>query len=430
MADDGIWTGFAEQKPGEKPPSWTDPDNFAGAGPLESAAQVADSYERMTKEGDYAEFGMNAAAFALDAFGVAVDPLGALATAGIGWLIEHVSFLREPLDWLAGDGDKIKAAVATWNEVAISLDQIAQQQHDAVRSQVSSWEQRAAEGFKASQGALAQEIAAMSKACVGVAEQVATAGTITAAIRGMIRDLIAMFVWEVIRNAAIALASSVVSLGSSMAAFAAWAVGRGAVVLGRITQQLAKLMRAVMKILSKLRELFGKVGDMLKGLARFGRGGGAAGGTTSTAAARAVDAPGAPRFQGLEDAGKRMEDWGNARPSLGDVGGKFRETGRDLAGAPGRYRNAGDTWNRATENIGGAAPWMKSASDAYAPFKPLERGQHVSPHSVPDVMGGGFQTKMGADVLRETSKQDELEMEGVPEDDQRAFKRQTGYLDE
>ncbi|MBP2339026.1 uncharacterized protein YukE [Saccharothrix coeruleofusca] len=430
MSGDGFWTGFAEQKAGEEPPGWTDPDNFAGGGVTESVAQVIDSSDRMIEEGDYAEFGMNAAAMLLDGFGVAVDPLGALATAGIGWLIEHVSFLREPLDWLAGNGDKIEHAVGTWNEVATSLDQIAQQQHDAVKAQAASWEQQAAEAFRASQGQLAQEIAAMSKVCVSVAEQVATAGTITAAIRGMIRDLIAMFVWEVIRNAVIALASSVVSLGTSMAAFAAWAVGRGAVVLGRITQQLAKLLRAIMKILSKLKGLFGKVGDMLKGLARFGRGGAAAGGTTSTAAARAVDAPGAPRFQGLENAGKRVEDWGNARPSLGDVGTKFRETGRDLAGAPGRYRNAGDTWNRATENIGGGPQSMRNATDAYAPFKPLERGQHVSPHSVPDVMGGGFQVKMGADVLRETSKQDELEMQGVKKEQQRAFKRQTGYLDE
>ena len=41
------------------------------------------------------------------------DPLGLLADAGLGWLVEHVDFLREPLDWLAGHGDRFEDAVAT-----------------------------------------------------------------------------------------------------------------------------------------------------------------------------------------------------------------------------------------------------------------------------------------------------------------------------
>ncbi|MFD1148440.1 WXG100-like domain-containing protein [Saccharothrix hoggarensis] len=404
------WTGFNDK--------WNNPDNYAGGGAVESFFQLADSCTR-AEQGDYAEIGMNAAALGLDVLGMVMDPLGSLATAGIGWLIEHVSFLREPLDWLAGNGDRIKAAVKVWNETATALDQVAQAQHDAVSGQVSGWEEQAAERFRQSQGRLVQETLVMSRTCVTVAEQIATAGTITAAIRGMIRDLIAMFVWEVIRNAAIALASSVVSFGSSIAAFAAWAVGRGAVVLGKITQQIAKLMRVVTRIMGRLKGLFGALGDALKGLARFGKGGGAA--------TRASGTPGGVKFEGLENAGKRMEDWGNARPTLGDAGTKLRDAGREFGDG---YKNAGDTWKKVYEDKVGGTPLMEKVGDAYTPYKPLERNGHVSPHSVPDVMGGGFQTKFGADVLRETSKQDELELEGVPEERQPTFKRQTGYLDE
>ncbi|MEJ2856485.1 MULTISPECIES: WXG100 family type VII secretion target [unclassified Saccharothrix] len=416
---DGLLTGFAT---GDDAGFWA-PDNFAGAGPAESVVQLADSLKR-AGEGDFAEIGMNFAAAGLDVLSAAIDPLGTLATAGIGWLIEHISFLREPLDWLAGNSDKIKAAVATWNKAALELDRIAQDQHNAVETQVSGWEQGAADRFRASQGRLVGETLAMSRACVGVAEQVATAGTITAAVRGMIRDLIAMFIWEVIRNAVIALASSWVSFGSSLAAFAAWTVGRAAVLLGKITKQLAKLMRLVMRIAGRLKGLFAKVGDMLKGLARFGKGGRGAGGVT-----RAADAPAAPRFQGLDDAAKRMEDWGNSRPSLADAGNKAKEGFREFGTG---YRDAGNTWNKMTERatLPGANQYQ-GAADAYAPFKPITRpdGTSVSPHSVPDVMGGGFQTKMGADILRETSKQDELESEGVPKEQRGTFKRMTGHLD-
>lgn len=412
-----FWTGW------DSDGKWAGPDNFAGAGALESVAQLADSMTR-AGEGDFAEIGLNLGAASLDLLGTILDPLGSLATAGIGWLIEHVSFLRQGLDWLAGNGDAIKAAVATWNQVAIMVKDVADAQRDAVDRQVKGWSEAAADGFRKSQSRLADEIEAMSKTCVATAQEIATAGTITAAVRGMIRDLVAMFVFEVIRNAVIALSASYVSLGSSIAAFAAWAVGRGAVVLGKITQYLAKLMRVVTRIAGRLKGLFSKVGDMLKGLGRFGKGG------------RGADAPAAPpvrdttttpsRADKLEDSGKRLEDWGNSRPALGDAATKGKEGLREGWDA---YRDAGNIYNRAYAD---KRP-SNAAVDAYAPFKPITRADgSVTPHSLPDVMGGGFQTKFGADVLRETAKQDELEAQlgknPTPEQ-KRTFEKIKGELD-
>ncbi len=413
-----MWTGWDPEG------KVTGPDNFAGAGVFESLAQTVDSMGRLG-EGDAAELGLNAAALGLDALGVFMDPVGALATAGIGWLIEHLSFLREPLDWLAGNGDKIKAAVSTWNQVAVAISQIAEEQNKAVQSQIGSWQEAAAERFRSSQGQLASEITAVSRSCAAAGEQIATAGTITAAVRGMLRDLIAMFIYEVIRNAIIALASSYVSLGSSIAAFSAWAVGRGAAVLGKITQQIAKLMKVITRIAGRLKDLFAKLSDVLARLARFGKGGG-----------RAVDAPTAPRTPStpkadvVSDAGKRLEDWGQSRPTAGEAFDKLKQGGREFKDG---YADAGNTWKNKYEDPYGekvpSKPWQQDAVDAYTPFKPITKADgSVTPHSVPNVMDGGYQIKLGADVLRETSKQDELEMQGLS-DDQKAFRRQQGHLD-
>ncbi|ONI83663.1 hypothetical protein ALI22I_34925 [Saccharothrix sp. ALI-22-I] len=179
-----------------------------------------------------------------------LDPLGLLTTAGLGWLTEHVDFLREPLDWLAGHGDRFEDAVATWKQVATTLGGIARR--------------------RAGGGRLAVEMAAMSLMCLDVASHVAAAGRINAAIQGVFRDLIAMFVWEVVRNATIALAAVEISSGTSLSAFAAWAVERGAVVLDRITGQLVALVGVMARILSALKALFGKARDMLKAITRFG----------------------------------------------------------------------------------------------------------------------------------------------------------------
>ncbi|MEU3650192.1 hypothetical protein AB0E59_42980 [Lentzea sp. NPDC034063] len=404
------WTGFGDGA--------LHPDNYAGAGPVESLAQTIDSAMRLG-EGDVAEFGMNAAALGLDVLGAVMDPVGALATAGIGWLIEHLSFLREPLDWLAGNGDKIKAAVITWNQVAADLHDIGEQQDKAVKSELACWEQgTSAERFRQSQGELAAEIAMVSKMSTYVASEVATAGTITAAIRGMIRDLIALFIWEVIRNAVIALASSVVSLGSSIAAFSAWAVGRGAVVLGKITQQLAKLVKIVMRIMSRVKGLFGQLGNALKRLGRFGKGGG-------------TSAPRTPstRGDGLADAGKHLEDWGNTRPSLSDAGDKLKQAGREFKDG---YTDAGNVWKNKyeepwsnRENVKRVSEHAQDAVGAYTPYKPRTRPDGtVTPHSMPNIEDGGWVAKATADHLREWAKYDELENQG------RTFPRQQGSLDE
>ncbi|KOV83998.1 hypothetical protein [Nocardia sp. NRRL S-836] len=402
---------------------WPNPDNFAGAGIVESFFQTADSVKRLG-EGDFAEVGLNAAALSLDLLGVFMDPVGALATAGIGWLIEHLSFLREPLDLLAGNGDKIKAAVATWNQVSVAIAEIASDQTEAVRSQVGSWREAAAERFRSSQGQLAAEITAVSRSCAVVGEQIATAGTVTAAVRGMLRDLVAMFIYEVIRNAIIALASSYVTLGSSVAAFSAWAVGRGAVVLGKITQQIAKLMKIVTRIIGRLKGLFAQLGDVLARLARFGKGAG-----------RGVDAPSAPRTpstpktDAVTDAGRRLEDWGKSRPTAGEAFDELKQGGKDLRDG---CLDAGNRWKNSYEEPYRAQvpakPWQETASDAYTPFKPITKADGtVTPHSVPNVLDGGYQIKLGADVLRETAKQDELQLEGV--DDKPAFERLRGHLD-
>ncbi|WP_440900750.1 hypothetical protein [Actinosynnema sp.] len=411
------WTGFSDEG------GWTNPDNFAGAGPVESVFQLIDSGKR-AGEGDVAEIAMNLGAVGLDLLGAALDPLGALGTAGIGWLIEHVSFLREPLDYLAGDGDRIKAAVQTWNETATALGKIAEAQHDAIETQVSGWQQQAAEGFRASQRQLVKETVVLSESCTRVAGDIATAGTITATIRGTIRDLIAMFVWEVVRNAAIALASSVVSFGSSIAAFTAWAVGRGAVVLGKITQKLSKLVSVVTRILGRIKQLTGALGRALKGLARFGK---RAGGSAPT--------PSVPRFpgldglgKGLDDVGKRLVDRGTTAPSLSDAAAKARQGAGEFAD---RYKDAGNVAQRFADQhhvsfFDKAAP----AAEAYSPFKPITRADgSVSPHSVPSFNDGAFQLKFAADNFREIAKQDELEEKGAT-DDVKQFKRRTGYLDE
>ncbi|TQM82855.1 hypothetical protein FHX81_5266 [Saccharothrix saharensis] len=178
-----------------------------------------------------------------------VDPLVLLDVAGLGWLVEQVGVLREPLDWLAGHGERFEDAVATWRQVATTLDGMA-------RRRSGGW--------------LTGEIAAMSRSCAAVASHVAEVRAITAAVHGVFRDVVALFVREVLGHATVALAAAELTADASLAEFAAWAVGRGGVVLDRITRRLADLGQVMVRILAALKALFGKARDMLGTITRLG----------------------------------------------------------------------------------------------------------------------------------------------------------------
>lgn len=191
----------------------------------------------------------------LDTLGAVLDPLAPFAEAEIGWLVEHVAFLRAPLDWLAGDGQRIKDAVARWRQASIDLERVARERRDEVEVHVTGWAPRAAEAFRRARDAWVEEAATASRRCAEVADHLSMAGTAVAAVRGVVRDLVVLFAREVVRNAAVALAAAEASGGTSVAAFTGWAVGRAAAVLERITEQVAKLLGAVARVLARLEEL-------------------------------------------------------------------------------------------------------------------------------------------------------------------------------
>ncbi|MBA8823289.1 hypothetical protein FHX42_000618 [Saccharopolyspora lacisalsi] len=90
-------------------------DNFASGG---GGAENAVSSYKAIVNGDWDTAGLSAMSLGIDAVGVAADPLGTLASWGVGWLIEHVWFLRDAFDALMGDPDEIAGMASTWERSA------------------------------------------------------------------------------------------------------------------------------------------------------------------------------------------------------------------------------------------------------------------------------------------------------------------------
>src|ERR1700736_4798782 len=87
-----------------------------GPGAFEGSGIVADIAGTAKAMGEGSAGGIAGGAFStvMDALSLVAAPLAGLLGAGIGWLIEHVSFLREPLDKLCGNPGAIQAESETW----------------------------------------------------------------------------------------------------------------------------------------------------------------------------------------------------------------------------------------------------------------------------------------------------------------------------
>jgi hypothetical protein len=85
---------------------------LTGAGPFDTAEDLARDIALPFQEGksiDPVALGIDSAAMVMDVAGAVVDPLGTLASSVVGWIIENISFVRQPFDDLAGDPPAIEA---------------------------------------------------------------------------------------------------------------------------------------------------------------------------------------------------------------------------------------------------------------------------------------------------------------------------------
>jgi hypothetical protein len=163
---------------------------YEGAGIFESAFGLVEG----VRGGDWLGAGGNAVATGLSAIGAIMDPLQAVFAAGVGWLMEHVSFLREPLDKLAGDPKAIEGHAATWSNIEQRIYDATDYFVDEVNRGTADWASQAREAYRRRARSHAESIQAMG----AIADFMSKASTIVGAMVGIVRNTIRDIVAEVV----------------------------------------------------------------------------------------------------------------------------------------------------------------------------------------------------------------------------------------
>lgn len=196
------------------------------SGNWSSGAGIVDSFNgliggvRSAQDGDRAaaaaEIGIGVVSSVLDVISVGLDPLSKLTAMGLGWLIEHVAFLREPLDLLAGDPKAVAGIAESLHEYAQDLRRAAEDVTSSARTYTASWEGPAADGCRDSIDGHAQRMEAAGKAVDTTGYVVETTMAVITAVRALIRDMITSVLGDIIATMLVALAAAAWTFGASL----------------------------------------------------------------------------------------------------------------------------------------------------------------------------------------------------------------------
>lgn len=184
-------------------------DGTEGAGAVDSVTGTVNAISG----GNWAEGLLGGAGAVGDVAEMAADPLAALASAGVGWLMEHVDFLKEPLDAVTGDKAAVDAISESWGNVSEEIREASQELTQAVKKDTESWEGAASTAYQASSALHAENLQAVATAASGAGTMVDMCGIALGVVRDIIRDLISKAVGELIAAAIEWAAVEAVTLG-------------------------------------------------------------------------------------------------------------------------------------------------------------------------------------------------------------------------
>ncbi|WP_158879633.1 hypothetical protein [Amycolatopsis anabasis] len=168
---------------------------------LEGAGMAQDFIGGTEKilSGDWTEGLLDLAAGGLDIKELIKDPMQALVSMGLGWVIEHVSFLKEPLDWLTGNQDTLDLTVQTWQKISEHIQKTAEDLTESARKDCAHWEGAAADEYRAYLQDQINLYVGLSEGAKGVSGLVDICKSILNVVRTIIRDLIADALAKIIK---------------------------------------------------------------------------------------------------------------------------------------------------------------------------------------------------------------------------------------
>ena len=232
---------------------------FSGTRLLEDGTQLAQAIEG----GDWLSGTLAGAAAVGDALYLATNPVGAIVSMGIGWVLDHLEPLKGWLNELTGDAGAVLGGAGTWGNIAAELSACS---GDLVRSLDGTlgWTQGVAtDAYKQVMADVAAHLDLAGQLGRAISGGLHVAASIVQVVHDLVRDAIA----DIIGVAVSSIIPTPKIIADVIALASKWATRLGDKVRALITSfdNLSGLFRRAEDVLDRLKAVFGRLFAPVRG---------------------------------------------------------------------------------------------------------------------------------------------------------------------
>ncbi|TQM84903.1 hypothetical protein FHX81_7367 [Saccharothrix saharensis] len=217
---------------------------------------------------------------------VPADPFASLRGVA-GWAVDHVAFLREPIDRLENDPGSVQATVDALRAAAERMRELARGQRE-VLARPEGWTGTAADAYRASMDKLGEELGSLAEAVAVKGVVVENTGAMVQALREAVLHTVGQYSDSLVPGAIQAYVFAPVTFGASIAVFLGSVVGSATQLGSSIAAKVDDLNAALTRQVDRVKQLDGISDDIGREWERFES---AAGGETAAMTARTASRP-------------------------------------------------------------------------------------------------------------------------------------------
>ena len=277
-----------------------------------------DTIEHGLASGSWVETGLGVLAGTLDAISTIVNPLEAVVSWGVAWLIEHFEPLSDALEVLAGDADQIMAFSQTWSNVAGAITAAGVSLRAAIDRETIDWTGAGGRGLPAAHERRARGDGEPGQGRRGARPGGARRRLLVSCVRQMVRDADRPVCRRARRRPPQWLAEEGVTLGLATPVV----IGQAAALVGKwiarvrtLLMALVRSIRNLMPILRNLNKIINALVQLIKRLARTSPG------ATPKPTGPTVRPPRRFTQQEVDDIVRHLAEEGTPQPGHAPPGG-------------------------------------------------------------------------------------------------------------
>ncbi len=215
-----------------------------------------ESFVRAVENQDWISGGMALFAGAMDTIAAVSDPLGTLFAMGLGWVMEHISPLKDWLDDLTGSSAEVAAFAGTWRNVAGVMHDAATTLPRMVGADLAEMSGEAVDAYRSFQADVAKHLGGAGTWADAMATGLGVCATLVQIVHDVVRDAIAEVVGAICSYAV----ELVCTAGLATPLVIEQATTRASALAGRVSSFITRLLDSC----KHLKGLIDKLADLLR----------------------------------------------------------------------------------------------------------------------------------------------------------------------